>query len=192
MFVSKGTVMTFQNTRSTIIGSALVLLGFNAASVAEQESEASRTPAQVQQLYACRTVEDPAERLACFDRQVSALEQAERARDITMFDRATGQKVRRGLFGFTLRDLPFFGNGDDDDDKERIARLETTIKWARRYDMDKLRFEIADGAVWAQTDQTILPRDPKAGDKVELYPGAMGSYFAEIAGQKRVRVRRER
>ena len=177
-------------TRATILAGALALFGPGAVPAAAKDKEAPATPAQVQQVYACRTIADAAGRLACFDRQVAALEQAEQARDVTMFDRAAGQKARRGLFGFTLRDLPFFGDGDDD--KDQITRLSTTIKWARRYDMDKLRFEIEDGAVWAQTDQTILFRDPKAGDKVEIYPGTMGSYFAEIAGQKRVRVRRER
>lgn len=184
--------MTVRHMRSTILGSALSLAALGAAPAVAKDKEAPATPAQVQQVYACRDVADAAERLACFDRQVAALQQAEQARDVTMFDRAAGQKARRGLFGFTLRDLPFFGGGDDEKDADRITRLETTIKWARRYDMDKMRFEIEDGAVWAQTDQTVLPRDPKAGEKVVIYPGAMGSYFAEIGGQKRVRVRRER
>ena len=166
---------------------ALIMLGVSPASA--KEKDPPPTPAQVQQVYDCRAVADTAARLACFDRQVAALQQAEVARDITIFDRASAQKARRGLFGFTLRDLPFFGGGDD---KEQIQRLETTVAWARRYDYDKVRFEIEDGAVWAQTDQVILTRDPKAGDKVLIYPGAMGSYFAEIGGQKRIRVRRER
>jgi hypothetical protein len=174
---------------SKVAGTAMILLAAPVAVAAAKDKDAPVTPAQVQQLYACRDIADAAARLACFDRQVAALQQAEQARDVTMFDRAAAQKARRGLFGFTLRDLPFLG-GDDED--EPALRLDTTIKWARRYDMDKLRFEIEDGAVWAQTDQTVLPRDPKPGDRVQIYPGAMGSYFAEIGGQKRVRVRRER
>ena len=72
------------------------------------------------------------------------------------------------------------------------ARLESTIKWARREGFNKMRFEIEDGAIWLQTDQTDLPRDPKAGEKVVITPGAVGSYFAEIGSLKRIRVRRER
>lgn len=173
----------------TAAGTATILLAAPGSFAMAKDKDPPATPPQVQQVYACRDVADIAARLACFDRQVAALQQAEQARDITMFDRAAAQKARRGLFGFTLRDLPFLG-GDDED--EPALRLDTTVKWARRYDMDKLRFEIEDGAVWAQTDQTVLPRDPKPGDKVLIYPGAMGSYFAEIGGQKRVRVRRER
>lgn len=155
-----------------------------------KDKQPPATPAQVQQLYDCRAVADAAARLACFDAQVAALALAQAANDITIFDRASAQKARRGLFGFTLRDLPFFGGGDDDE--EKITRFEATIKWARREGYNKMRFEIADGAVWMQTDSTDLPRDPKPGEKVVIYPGAVGSYFAEIGGLKRIRVRRER
>ena len=182
--------MTLVQPRSTILTAALALLAFGAAPAAAKDKEAAETPAQIQQLYDCRALPDAAARLACFDRQVAALEAAQAANDITFFDRNAAQKARRGLFGFTLRDLPFFGGGDDD--KEKITRLETTITWARREGYNKIRFEIEDGAVWLQTDQTDLPRDPKAGEKVVIYPGAIGSYFAEIGNMKRIRVRRER
>ncbi len=182
--------MTLVQSRSTILSGALALLALGAMPAAAKDKEAPATPAQIQQIYDCRALSDAAARLACFDRQVAALEQAQAANDITFFDRNSAQKARRGLFGFTLRDLPFFGGGDDD--KEKITRLETTIKWARREGYNKMRFEIEDGAVWLQTDQTDVPRDPKPGDKVVIYPGAVGSYFAEIGSMKRIRVRRER
>lgn len=178
-----------QRPRSTMLAGALALLALSFSPAAAKEKDAPPTPAQVQQVYDCRALADAAERLACFDRQVATLQQAEVARDITIFDRASAQKARRGLFGFTLRDLPFFGG---DDDQEQIQRFETTVKWVRREGYDKIRFEIEDGAVWVQIDSTTLPRDPKAGEKVLIYPGAMGSYFAEIGGQKRIRVRRDR
>lgn len=179
-----------QRPRSTIM--AGIMLGFALISVpvAAKDKEPPPPPAQVQAVYDCRAIADAGERLACFDGRVAALAQAQAANDITIFDRAAAQKARRGLFGFTLRDLPFFGGGDDDE--EKITRFETTIVWARREGYNKMRFEIADGAVWMQTDSTDLPRDPKAGEKVVIYPGAVGSYFAEIGNMKRIRVRRER
>lgn len=182
--------MAMQRPVSAMLAGACALIVLGVSPAFAKDKEPPPTPAQVQQVYDCRAIPDTMARLACFDRQVAALQQAEVARDVNFFDRASAQKARRGLFGFTLRDLPFFGGGDDD--KEQIQRLETTVAWARRYDYDKIRFEIEDGAVWAQTDQTILPRDPKTGDKVSIYPGVMGSYFAEIGGQKRIRVKRER
>ncbi|MBK6412016.1 hypothetical protein [Sphingopyxis sp.] len=182
--------MNLVQSRSTIGACALALAVLSALPATAKDKDAPTTPAQIQQLYDCRAIPDAAARLACFDRQVAALEQAQTANDITFFDRNSAQKARRGLFGFTLRDLPFFGGGDDD--REKMSRLESTIKWARREGFNKMRFEIEDGAIWLQTDQTDLPRDPKAGEKVVITPGAVGSYFAEIGSLKRIRVRRER
>lgn len=160
-----------------------------AASPAAAKDKPPR-PAQVQQLYDCRSIGDAQQRLLCFDRQIGVLETAESSGDLTMIDRATAQKARRGLFGFTLRDLPFFGGGDDD--VEAIKRLETVIKTARRGANGKWRFTIDDDALWVQTDTVEFMRDPKAGDKILIRPGAVGNYFAEVAGQKAIRIRRER
>lgn len=174
----------------TVLAIALSSLLPGSTPASAKESGMSETPVQVQQVYDCRAIADAAARLDCFDSRVAALEKAQSANDVTFFDRAAAQRARRGLFGFTLRDLPFFGGGDDD--KEKITRLETKIKWARREGYNKMRFEIEDGAIWMQTDQTDVPRDPKPGEQVVIYPGAMGSYFAEIGHMKRIRVRRER
>ena len=184
--------MTGQQVRSTILAGACVAMALGSAAVAAKEKEPPATPEEVQKLYDCRAITDASERLSCFDRQVAALQQAEQSRQIAIFDKAAQKKAQRGLFGFTLRDLPFFGGGDDVDDEDQIKRLETTVKWARREGYNKMRFEIEDGAVWIQTDQSDLPRDPKPGEKVVIYPGAFGSYFAELGTMKRIRVRRER
>lgn len=184
--------MAAQRMSSSILAGAAALLALGSAPVAAKEKDPPATPVEVQKLYDCRALSEAGERLICFDRQVAALQQAEQSRQIAIFDKAAQKKAQRGLFGFTLRDLPFFGGGDDADDEDQIKRLETTIKWARREGYNKMRFEIEDGAVWIQTDQTDLPRDPKPGDKVVIYPGAVGGYFAELGTMKRIRVRRER
>lgn len=182
--------MALNQLRSTIPAIALSPLITGPTLAIAHKKEAPETPVQVQQVYDCRAIVDAAARLACFDRQVPALEQAQSANDVTFFDRAAAQKARRGLLGFTLRDLPFFCGGDDD--KEKVTRLDSTIKWARREGHNKMRFEIEDDAIWMQTDQTDAPRDPEPGEKPVIYPGAMGSYFAEIGRMKRIRVLRER
>ena len=49
-----------------------------------------------------------------------------------------------------------------------------------------------DGAVWQQIDTTRLPREPKAGQKVKIKVAAMGSYFANVNGQRAIRMKRDR
>lgn len=180
-----------QRPRSTMLAGAFALLALPLVPAAAKEKEKAPppTPAQIQLLYDCRAIADAAGRLACFDREVAALQQAEGARDISFIDRESAQKTRRGLFGLAPSNLPIFGS---DNDAERITQFESVAKWIRRGGDGKIRFEIEDGAQWVQIDNAELLREPRAGDKILIYPGAMGSFFAKIGEQKRIRVRRER
>ena len=69
--------MTVRYVRSTILAGVLSLLAFGASPAIGKDKDAPATPAQVQQVYGCRDIADAAERLACFDRQVAALQQGQ-------------------------------------------------------------------------------------------------------------------
>ena len=147
-------------------------------------------PAVFQKLIDCRAVADAAARLACFDAQVAQLDEAERANDVVVVDRAEVKKARRGLFGLSLPDLGGLFGGGKDDEEEEVSEIETTIKAAAQNKVGKLVFTIADGARWVQTDGTsLLP--PKSGTPVKIRKAAMGSFFANIDGKRAIRVRRE-
>ena len=90
-----------------------------AAPVAAKDKAPPPRPAQIQEVYDCRDIADPAARLACFDRAVGELQTADTRRDISFADRETVKKTRRGLFGFTLPSLGLFG-GDGDEDGEEV------------------------------------------------------------------------
>ena len=159
------------------------------AAASDQDKTVSR-PAQIDALYACRDIADPAARLGCFDREVGALSAAEEKREISFADKAAVEKARRGLFGFSLSSLgSLFGGGDDD--SQRIDRIETTLR-SVGYVGTKYRFTLEDGAVWQQTDTIDPSRQPRAGDKIEIKAGAMGSFMAKVEGGRAMRVHRER
>ncbi|HMO75181.1 MAG TPA: hypothetical protein PKD99_10570 [Sphingopyxis sp.] len=145
-------------------------------------------PAQIDELFACRTITDPTERLACFDREVGELAAADQAREIVFTDRETAQKARRGLFGFSFPKLGGIFGGDEDE----VKNIETVIAAVRADRSGKFTITMEDGAVWAQIDTTRLPRDPKPGDKVEIRTASMGSYFASVNGQRSMRMIRQR
>lgn len=126
-----------------------------------KDRKAPPPPAQVQQIFDCRAISDDAGRLACFDAQVESFEDAVEKQDVRIFDRAAADKARRSLFGFTLRDLPFFG--DDDDGKEGVQRIESTIKWARREGYNQVRFEIEEGGGVGAGRPDRLAARPAAG-----------------------------
>lgn len=142
-------------------------------------------------VVACRTIADPTERLACFDRAVPALDQARRDRQIVVMDREQVRETRRGLFGLNLPAIRIFGGGDDDDspDSEAVDRLETTVARASQSADGKWTIVLADGARWQQLDTRRI-NDPRPGTAVVIRRAAMGSYLANVGGQVAIRVRR--
>ncbi|WP_242446114.1 hypothetical protein [Sphingopyxis lindanitolerans] len=159
-----------------------------AAPAAARDKEAPPRPAQIQQLYNCRDIADPTARLACFDREVGELSAADQAREITFTDRETAKKARRGLFGFSFPKLGGIFGGDEDEIKE----VETTIRSVSIDRSGKYTLVMDDDAVWVQIDTTMLPRQPKPGQKVKIKVATMGSYFATIDGGRTIRMKRDR
>ena len=171
---------------------AVPLAIFACAAIAAPASAKDKTPpvqpSQIRELYACRDITDAAARLACFDREVGELSNADQAREITFTDRETAKKARRGLFGFSFPKLGGIFGGDEDEVKE----IETTIRSASIDRSGKYTLVMEDDAVWVQIDTTRLPRQPKAGQKVKIKVATMGSYFATIDGGRTIRMKRDR
>lgn len=167
---------------------AVIALAANVP-VAAKDKESPLRPAQIQELYACRDIVDPAQRLACFDREVGELSAADQAREISFADKETVKKTRRGLFGFSLPDFGIFGGGDDED---KIERIETKVVSASDAGYGRYRIEMEDGSVWVQTDNKIMPLRPRPGQKIEIKAGTLGTYFLSLENRPSIRVRRER
>ena len=167
----------------------LFLAAFAVAPAAAKDKEPPPRPAQIQQLYACRDIADPAARLACFDREVGELSAADQAREISFADKETVKKTRRGLFGFSLPDFGIFGGGDDED---KIEHIDTKVVSASDAGYGLYRIEMEDGSVWVQTDSKVMPLRPRPGQKIEIKAGTLGTYFLSLENRPSVRVRRER
>lgn len=148
-------------------------------------------PAALVRVLDCRALVDPSERLACFDREVAVMEQAEIAKELVVVDRKQIKEARRSLFGLPLPSLAIFG-GRDDNDEEENSRIESTIRAAAPDPYGKYTFILVDGAVWRQTDGRLLNARPKPGQTIQIRRGAIGSYLASVNGQSAVRVTRDR
>lgn len=175
---------------STLAVSAAILSAAWAGAVDARAPKdmASTTPDVVRRLVDCRTLADGAARLACYDREAAALNQAVEARDVVIADKAEMKSARRGLFGFKLPSLNIFGKGREDDDE--VSEIASTVAAARPVAGGGWRITLADGAVWEQISTDQLVMDPRAGDKVTIKRGALGSYRASIDGQPGVKMRR--
>ncbi len=169
-----------------------VILLAAAAPAAAQTGRSGSNPPQSGHLgaiEACRAIQPDSARLACFDREAAALVSASRSGELSVVNRADMRTARRSLFGFALPKLPFFV-GDKSAD-EVPDTLDSTIVSAQSIANDRYRIKIAAGdAVWETTESRINLSAPRAGEKVVIRKGALGSYFLRFDGQNGVKGRR--
>lgn len=167
----------------------LVPAGFCAA--AHAQPAGVETPAVVTQLYECRRMTTVAERVSCYDSAVDALQAAQAAREVSVVDRQQLRRARRSLFGLRLPNLGIFSDENEDGDAA-VQEIETTITAAARGSNGRWVITLEDGGVWAETEGRQPVRDPEPGMPVRIRRAAVGSYFANIDGQRAIRLRRER
>jgi hypothetical protein len=149
-------------------------------------------PEVLNQLTACRAIGDNAERLACYDRQVAALETAEAAREIAVVDRTQIRRARRSLFGLRLPDLGIFGDdSDQSEDGAAVNEINSTIQAITSGADGRVHYVLVEGGVWAQTEGR-RGRPPRAGQAIRIRRGPLGSFMASVEGRPGVRVIRIR
>jgi hypothetical protein len=161
-----------------------------AALTGQASAQADAPPPSIQALAACRTLTDPAARLACYDRAAGELEQAVAAKSVVVLDKAEVAQTRRSLFGLRLPKLKIFGGGEDGDDGGELKELTAKVTEVRPLGYGKWRLMLDDGAPWETTEPLgTFARDPVVGDTVNIRRG-MAGYFLKIGRQNAVRARR--
>lgn len=166
------------------------LVGFSilglvaSAPAAAQTMPRTSTPKIFEDVLNCRAIQDSAQRLACYDRGVAALETAQKSNEIYVADKESVREARRGLFGFSLPKLKIFG----DDDLGDLDEIESTIASVRMGQRGYV-FTLPDGARWAQTDKKYMD-PPKVGAKIRIRKAALGSYMASIEKRPGFRIER--
>ena len=173
--------------RSKLTGALIALA--TAAPLPAKTAAPAVPPPQLRALDACRAIADNGARLACFDRTAAALLTATRSGELNVVDRGQLRQARRSLFGFAMPKLPFFAG--DRSAEEDQSTLETRVKSVRALANDRYRVVIADGdAVWETSESYMTFTPPRAGDKLSIKRGPLGSFFLQFAGQRGVRGRR--
>jgi hypothetical protein len=147
-----------------------------------------RRAGALEALSACRSVTDPAARLACYDAAAGRLDEAEKTGEIVVVDRKQAGEVRRQAFGFALPSLALF---DKAEGTEKLDRVESVLKAARKGADGKWILQLENGAVWRQTDPEGPARTPRLGMTVSVRSAAMGSYLVSVDGQAGFRAKRE-
>lgn len=128
-----------------------------AALTLSDAAAAQSTPAAVAAVYQCRSVNDDAARLACFDAAAAELKKAEDARTLVFGDEG---------------DFPQFEG----------AEIKSKISQVRPNKSGRWVITLADGTRWLQTDRVELTFPPKAGDSITVKRGVVGNYRATTRG----------
>ena len=166
----------------TFLLAAFALVGAGAAPAARRVQ--TGTPAQVQRLMACRTIAAADQRLACYDREVAAMQVAISNQDLFMVDKEKARAAGRSLFGFSIPNFGgLFGNND------QVSQIEGTIKSTAHNADGGWLITLNDGSVWTQTDDWP-GLDARPGKKVTIKRGVLGSFWLSIPGQNGIKVKR--
>lgn len=160
----------------------------SAAGLAAAAPAPDRAPT-VQSVLNCRAVADAGQRLACYDRAVDAMAQAETSGDLVTIDREQRRAVRHQAFGLTLPSLAMFDKGEKPEEADKIT---VTLAGAGRNGDGRWIITLDDGAVWRQIDDTELEPPPRAGSKAVIRKGVLGSFFMKIDREPQIRVHRDR
>ena len=156
-----------------------------AASAAARPREPAGTPAQVQRLMGCRAIAAADQRLACYDREAAAVDQAIASKNIVMVDKEKVRAAGRSLFGFSIPNFGGLFGGEGE-----ISQIEGTIKSTGRNPDGGWVITLNDGSIWSQTDDWPLGLPPRAGDKVVISRGIMGSFRLRLNKQPEIKVKR--
>lgn len=163
---------------------ACAVAGAGTAQAAQRADDAA--PAQVQRLMACRTIASTQDRLACFDRETNAMQQAIASKNLVFVDREKVRAASRSVFGFSVPNFGgLFGSGEDE-----VKQIESTVTRSGRNADGGWVFYLADGSVWSQTDDWPLGLPPERGDKVVVSRGLLGSFRLRLNKQPEIKVRR--
>lgn len=170
--------------RMMVCAAPLALLAAG-PSHAEPQRATGRAPV-FQKVVDCRAITAADARLACFDREVQALVEAESTKSVVIVDKEQIRDAKRSLFGLTLPNFKIFaGSGGG----EEVAQVESRIISAHE-GVEGWVIGLADGSVWRQIDTSPFPRIPKPGLDVVVKRASLGSFMMRVGGSPGIRVKR--
>lgn len=172
---------------------ATLALGLLVPSASAAPKRQQPRPEIFTDLLQCRAITDNVQRLACFDRQVGAMDAAAQRDEVVVLDKGELSKTRKTLFGFSFPKLPFLGGADGDDHQESkedgVTHITANIASVRSIGYGKWQIGLDDGAQWITTE-AIVAGNPKVGQQIELKRAAMGSFMGKVDGGRAIRMKR--
>jgi hypothetical protein len=176
---------------------AAAAFGLSAAITSLSGAVAETAPARpTDPIYQCASKADDAERLACFDKAVADLKQAETSGAVRTVDMAAVEKIERDSFGFSLPSLNEIFRRDETPEKAAAQPVEEVNLAIASITVNKVTrratIKLENGQVWEQVDSEELSRSKvRKGKQASIRKASMGSFLMVIDGSGTgIRVRR--
>jgi hypothetical protein len=163
-----------------------LVLSAGAAAISASAAEHGRVSA-FQALVACQSVQPADQRAACYDTAAAALTGAEARGEIVVIDRAQATAAHRESFGLPIPSLQILTRALKPEEVDRVAGV---VRSARADVNGRWTMSLEDGAVWRQISGD-LDRAPRAGSKVVIRKGSIGSFLMNVDGQPAIKVHRD-
>lgn len=154
--------------------------------------------APLDKVYACASVADSAQRLACYDSAVAGLKQAESSGGLAVVNREQIEKAEKEAFGLATPSLSALAESarsttpaDAATEKPKaLDRVTFAVKSVKPGPDGKYRFVMENGQEWRQTDGMKLSSLGKGPWQAEIRKGAIGGYMLKLDDRTAVRVKR--
>lgn len=173
-------IMFFIGLASTITWSE------NVGAQATDSSGSNQSTTLIDQITACRTIDDEGQRLGCFDRAAASLAKARTERQMVVLDRGEVRQKRQSLFGLRLPEIQLFGR--DEAKEPEIREIRSKVVKLAPYGRDQWTIWLERGGVWRTTEKARF--DPEIGQSARIFKAAMGSFRASFDGNLAVRIER--
>lgn len=160
--------------RQPIAIAAAVLLGIAASPVLAKEQAVPSQPAVFQAVIACKTIIDPAERLACYDRSVEELAASAKARTLVVSDVATVKAQDAKSFGLAEQ------KSAEDSKVTQSAKI-SAVNF--NPGSGEAVVTLDNGQVWKTSSNGTLAERLRAGQNVTITQGGMFGYRLRIYGR---------
>ncbi len=136
-------------------------------------------------IFACTTLADDAERLACFDQNVSKFKAAEDAGDVQTFTKEDVARERKRNFGFAV---PSFNFGKDVNEDDGLEKLVVNVVSIDQDPYKKVTITLENGQIWKQTDSRRI--STRNVETAEIRKAALGSFKIKLDGGSAFKAKR--
>lgn len=150
-------------------------------------AQTAGAPPALGDLMKCRDQADDQARLQCYDAAAAALAAA----SLVVIDKNEVKRARRGLFGFSLPDLPFL-NDDDEEEEEKVREVAGTIQSISRTGYERWLVNLGEAGTWQTIEAQPYVPLPRTGKPAVVKRGPLGNYMMSIDGGRGLRVKRVR